>query len=145
MRTHAFIFPATSLWTCCLFLLLTKRSGSELQCLLKTSLQSRWHYQDTTALSSRTTLSLSPWSFFHGLSFTPLALPLSFTVVILSPHKPHHALSICVTSLLLLSCVCLVLSLCSQCVAVASTVVAVSWYSVFSSDTFTFVMISVCV
>lgn len=123
------------------------------QCLLKTSLESRWHRQDTTALSPRTRLSLSPRSFFHGPLFTPLALPLSLTPLILPPHKPHHvlpSLSIHVTSLLLfvlsvLSFLPLSLaSLCSQRVAVADTVAVVSWLIVCSSDKFKFVMISVC-
>lgn len=41
------------------------------QCLLKTSLGSSWHRQDTTALSTRTRLPLSPWSFFHSSVFYP--------------------------------------------------------------------------
>lgn len=128
------------------------------QCLLKTSLESSWHRQDTAALSTRTRLSLC----LPGHSFTALFYPTCSASFSRSrhppppPHKPSSclvlsSLSIRVTSLLLF--VLSVLSflshfldaLCSQRVAVADTAVAVSRFSLCSSDEFEFVMRSVCV
>lgn len=121
------------------------------QCRPKTSPETNWHRQDTAALSTRTRLCLSRWSFSHGRLLAHLLclfLPLS------SSHPPHHpvlpCLSIRVTSLLLF--VLSVLSflphslapLCSQRLAVADTVLAVSRLIVCRSDKCEFVMIGVC-
>lgn len=120
------------------------------RCLLKTSPESNWHCQDTTALSTRTRLSLPPWRFFHGLLLPHLPFLLSHLLGSLLTKLTSclvlPSLSICVTSLLLfvlsvlfflsLSCSffhCLD-SLCSQCVASADNVVVVSWVIVYSCD-----------
>lgn len=87
------------------------------QCLLKTSPESSWHRQDTAALSTCASLSLSPWSFFHDLLLSPHSLCL-FLSHLSSHHLALPCLSTLVTSLLLLiflaplshSCA----SLCSQ-------------------------------
>lgn len=146
----------TSLWTFGLFWLHSQRDHVlSSQCLLNTSLESSWHRQDTTALSTRTSLSLSPWSFFHSLLLPDLLCP-----VLLLPRRHHRvlprlrlllpSLSIRVTSLLLFVLSVLsflshsLASLCSQLVAVADTGAPVLWLIVCSSDQFKFIMISVC-
>lgn len=74
------------------------------QCLLKTQkTESSWHRQDTAALSAYTSLSLSPWSFFHSHLFSFHSFCPCLSLSLLSSHHPIlPRLSVLVTSVLLL-------------------------------------------
>ena len=64
------------------------------RCLLKTSLESSWHHHVTTALSTRTRLSLFPWSFSRGL-LLPHLFCLFLSLLLSSfPHQTSSCLAL---------------------------------------------------
>lgn len=72
--------PPDSQWTFALFWFHTNSSHPELQCWLKTSPDSGWHHQDTTALST-------------PCAHSSLVLSVFLPLVSICPHNPHLALS----------------------------------------------------